>query len=163
MSQARSTFPPAARLHDQRDYSRVFNRQQKHGASHVVALLRPRAPGEAACGRLGVMVSTKVAARAVRRHQLKRWVRELFRRELAPGLAGWDLVILFRRDPPPDGHQQLDGEVREAIAKARAHAPGSGGGRRPRGGGEGGGGSGTAPARPGRPRPGPGSPPRPQR
>jgi ribonuclease P protein component len=137
-------FPPQARLHGDRDYSRVFQRQQKSAGPHVVALLRPRPPagGATARARMGVMVSTKVAAGAVRRHQLKRWARELFRLELQRGLAGWDLVLLLRRDPPADGHAAFDQEVREQVRRALARAPQPGAGRqggRERGGSAGGG------------------------
>ncbi len=60
-----SAFPPAARLHDDRDYGRVFQRQQKSAGPHLVALVRPRprVGEQPECARLGVMVSTKVAAR----------------------------------------------------------------------------------------------------
>jgi ribonuclease P protein component len=120
-------FPPAARLHDDRDYSRVFNRQQKAAGTHVVVLARqrphPQERGRVAEARLGVMVSTKTAPTAVRRHQLKRWVRELFRRELKPALAGWDVVVLFRRDPPKDGHAALDREITDLARKALSAQP----------------------------------------
>ncbi len=116
--------PPEARLHDQRDFSRVFQRQRKAAGKHVVvlAMRRPRKAGNRA--RLGVVVSTKVASRAVRRHQLKRWVRELFRLRLAGEVAGFDLVVLFRRDPPPDGHEALDREIIGLVPKALAAAAG---------------------------------------
>ena len=122
-----NTFPPSVRLHDDRDYSRVFNRQQKAAGQHVVVLVRPRArPGErerVVEGRVGVMVSTKTAPSAVRRHQLKRWVRELFRLGLKDVLVGHDAVVLFRRDPPVEGHRELDREITDLTRKALAAQP----------------------------------------
>jgi ribonuclease P protein component len=118
-------FRPHERLHDDRDYARVFHRQQKAAGRHTVVLVRQRPrPSERearAPGRLGIMVSTKVSPRAVRRHQLKRWVRELFRRELKLALIGHDVVVLFRRDPPEDGHRDLDRELTE-LARQALHA-----------------------------------------
>ncbi len=131
--------PPLHRLHDGRDFSRVFNRQQKCAGRHVVVLLRPR-EGRTSAGRLGIMVAAKTVKTAVRRHQLKRWVRELFRTQLQQTLAGMDLVVLFRADPPELGHRELDNEIRELALRAlatkaqaggRARSPGSRGGRPP--------------------------------
>jgi len=123
-----ATFPPSVRLHNDRDYSRVFNRQQKAAGPHLLLLLRPQhrtATGAVPVPRIGIMVSTKTASRAVRRHQLKRWVRELFRvtLKLQPQLQGWDIVVLFRRDPPADGHAQLTREILDLLPRALAAAP----------------------------------------
>ena len=113
-----ASFGPEHRLHDGRDYSRVFNRQQKAAGRHVVVLVRPRSPKESPEGRVGVMVAVKTASLAVRRHQLKRWVRELFRRELKVMAAGHDVVVLFRNDPPTDAHVVIDQEIRHLLPKA---------------------------------------------
>ena len=113
-----ASFGSEHRLHDGRDYSRVFNRQQKAAGRHVVVLVRPRSPKESPEGRVGVMVAVKTASLAVRRHQLKRWVRELFRRELKTVAAGHDVVVLFRNDPPADAHVVIDQEIRHLLPKA---------------------------------------------
>ena len=65
------------------------------GSSYLLlALARPAAP-QGAGARLGITVSKKVGKAAVR-NQVKRWVRESYRRmsELAP--AGTDLVVVAR-------------------------------------------------------------------
>lgn len=113
-----ASFGSEHRLHDGRDYSRVFNRQQKAAGRHVVVLVRPRSAKEAPEGRVGVMVAVKTASLAVRRHQLKRWVRELFRRELKNIAVGHDVVVLFRNDPPADAHLVIDQEIRHLLPKA---------------------------------------------
>jgi len=126
-------FPPESRLHNRRDYGRVFHRQQKAAGRDAVVLVAPRPRrGQGATGpRLGVMVSTKVAKRAVRRHQLKRWVRELFRREWRAELDDLDVVVLLRRDPDC-GHAVFDDELRRLLGKARASEARPGSGKRPR-------------------------------
>ncbi len=128
------SLPPFHRLHTQGDYTRVFNRQQKAAGRHVVVLLNPRSRRSGGRARLGVMIPNKAVKTAVRRHQLKRWVRELFRLRLKQALDGFDAVVLFRSDPPPDSHAQLDAEILALVPKALTAKPGpprGGGGRRP--------------------------------
>lgn len=115
---ADQSFPPGRRLHSNRDYGRVFHRQQKAAGRHAVVLVMPRHRKQPQESRLGIMISAKAVKTAVRRHQLKRWVRELFRTRLASVLAAHDCVILFRSDPPEDSHTRLDDEISGLVAKA---------------------------------------------
>jgi ribonuclease P protein component len=126
-------FPPEARFHHGRDFSRCFDRGQKGAGRCCVVQVRPRGrgPGNATpCARLGVMVPVKAARLAVRRHAIKRWARELFRVRLQERLAGWDMMILLRSDPPD--HAAFDAEVLALLDRAMAaKAEGRrGGGRR---------------------------------
>jgi len=129
-------FGPEHRLHSNRDYGRVFHRQQKAAGKHTVVLLtsRPRRSGAGTpqVGRLGVMIGAKAVKTAVRRHQLKRWMRELFRTRLKTILVGHDCVVLFRNNPPDDCHARLDDEVVGLVTKALVATaqPGQRGGRR---------------------------------
>jgi ribonuclease P protein component len=122
-------FPPEHRLHDGRDYSRVFNRQQKAAGRHVVVLLRPRENSTVAA-RLGIMIAAKTVNTAVRRHQLKRWVRELFRTTLQSTVPGHDVVVLFRSDPHALAHQELGAEISALAARALTLRPASSAGHR---------------------------------
>ena len=126
-----ASYPPAVRFHSNRDYGRVFHRQQKAAGRTVVLLVTPRSRRSGGAARLGVMISAKAVKTAVRRHQLKRWVRELFRLRLKTALAGFDAVVLFRSDPKID-HPALDAEILALIPKALAAqaTPGQRGGRR---------------------------------
>ncbi len=127
------SFGPEHRLHSNRDYGRVFHRQQKVAGRHTVVLLLPRARKGRQEGRIGIMIGTKVAKTAVRRHQLKRWVRELFRCRLKASLAGYDCIVLFRSDPPAECHARLDEELLGLVHKALTAPanPGQRGGRGP--------------------------------
>ena len=120
-----ASFGPEHRLHSNRDYGRAFNRQQKAAGRWLVLLLRPRIrPGEPpGAARLGVMVSAKTADTAVRRHQLKRWMREVFRLRLKTALAGHDAVVLFRCNPPAEARVDLERELMTLVPKALAAAP----------------------------------------
>jgi ribonuclease P protein component len=135
-------FPPAARLHTGRDYGRVFYQQQKAGGRWAVLLLAPRSRKGARRARLGIMVNAKTGRTAVRRHQLKRWVREWFRTAAQERLAGHDAVVLFRADPPEDAHAAVVEELERLLPKALAAQPQPGSGKGPRKGRGQGGGSG---------------------
>ena len=58
---------------------------------------------------------------SVRRHQVKRWARELFRLRLKERLAGWDLMLLLRSDPAD--HATFDAEVLSLVDRALAAKP----------------------------------------
>ncbi len=124
----------------------MFNRQQKAAGRCCVLLLRPRSAREGRAARLGVMVPAKAIKTAVRRHQIKRWVRELFRLKLKHVLAGHDAVVLLRSDPPEDGgHAAIDREICALAPKAlAAQAQPQGRGGRGRGPGRPGGGAGPS-------------------
>jgi ribonuclease P protein component len=120
------------RFHHGRDYGRVMHRQQKAAGKYAVVLVAPRRASQPT-PRIGIMVSTKTADSAVRRHQLKRWIRECFRTRLRERAAGFDVVVLMRRDPPAKAHAELDAEVTKLLDQAltAASAPRSrSGGRR---------------------------------
>jgi len=131
---------PHERFHHGGDFTRVFNRQQKAAGRWVVVLVAPRLArgGTPAPARIGVMVSTKVAKSAVRRHQLKRWVRELFRLRLKQSAPSGDIVVLLRADPPADAHADFAAEITRLHDQALRGTPLTGGRGPRRGGGRGG-------------------------
>ncbi len=111
-----ATLRPSERLHDDRDYSRAFKRPRKLNGKHLSVLLSPTGRDQPA--RLGVIVSTKVSKLAVRRHQLKRWARELFRLRLKDELRGHDVVVLFRAAPDTYTHAMMDEEIVALLARS---------------------------------------------
>lgn len=127
------SFPATARLHDRRDYGRVFHRQQKAAGRHAVLLVAPRPKRGPQRSRLGVMVSLKVDKRAVERHRIKRWVREHFRTAWQHRVHGHDLVVLMRRCPPAERHPEFDRELDRLLERAMRASPAPGTGRRSRG------------------------------
>jgi ribonuclease P protein component len=44
------------------------------------------------------LIVPKFQSTAVARNRLRRWIKELWRRELRKGLPGWDVVIRARRE-----------------------------------------------------------------
>ncbi len=111
-------YPCAHRLRRRSDFRRIFSHQNKAAGKHCVVLVSRHGQKFRGPGRLGIVVSTKIHKTSVRRHQLKRWVRELFRLEYKDLLNGMDLVVLFRRNPADDGHAALDEDIRGLIPRA---------------------------------------------
>lgn len=111
-------YPREHRLRRRSDFRRIFSHQNKAAGKFCVVLVSRHGKNFRGPARLGVVVSTKIHKTSVRRHQLKRWVRELFRLEFKKELDGMDLVVLFRRNPPADGHGVLDDEIRQLLPRA---------------------------------------------
>ena len=56
--------------------------------------------------RIGIIVSSRVARRAVARNRIKRIVRESFRLQQAR-LKGWDIVVIARPDVVKQTNREL--------------------------------------------------------
>lgn len=88
------------------------------GSSYLLlALARPGAP-QGAGARLGITVSKKVGKASVR-NQVKRWIRESYRRmsDLAP--PGTDLVVVARSSAPASGFLGTATELRGLLRRLR--------------------------------------------
>jgi ribonuclease P protein component len=70
--------------------------------------------------RIGIIVSKKVASRAVDRNRIKRLVRETFRQNQWR-LGSNDLVVLARRCPPRGGWDGARGELAALFALLARH------------------------------------------
>ena len=69
-------------------------------------------PGQMPLGRVGFVVP-KAGHGSVQRNLLKRWLKELCRRELLPRLTGHEIVIIARRE----SYAQRFTELRAIIAQ----------------------------------------------
>lgn len=100
----------ADRVQARRDFLRIQGQGQKVQTRHLIALWTPGR------GRLGITVSSKVG-NAVERNQVKRWLREIYRkhRELLP--PGIDLVLIGRSGAPRAGHERLRSEFAQAARR----------------------------------------------
>ncbi len=82
-----------------------------------MVVLRPNSQGHA---RLGLAISKKVLARAVARNQVKRIVRDSFRRHAAE-LPAYDIVVSLSRRKAWPGPQALRGELDRALNSTWQH------------------------------------------
>ena len=90
-------WPKSARLRRRREFLDVQGRGVKAQGQWLTALARPSRAGRL---RLGVTVSTKVGNSVVR-SQVKRWIREAFRKHRAVLPPAIDVVLIAR--PGADG------------------------------------------------------------
>jgi ribonuclease P protein component len=89
-----SKFSRSYRLVSKEDFNFVFTQPLKVTRKNLVALYRPNQQEHA---RLGVIISKRYAKRAVGRNQIRRFVRESFRKLQEP-LKGFDVIILMRSE-----------------------------------------------------------------
>lgn len=89
-------FPKSKRLLERHQFLRAKARGRKVHSSHLIALALPGVPGER---RLGITVSGKVG-NSVERNQVKRWLRDIFRKECGLLPAGTDLVLIAKKGAP---------------------------------------------------------------
>ncbi len=115
-------FPKACRILKRREFLRIQGQGQRfHGRRLIFQFM----PGWGAQSRLGITVSKKVGNSPVR-SQVKRWIRESFRRhpELRPqrGLGPvYDLVITAKRDVEDFSWAAIDGEIVHALQRYLAN------------------------------------------
>jgi ribonuclease P protein component len=86
------------------------------GSSYLLLALPRREPSGSARARLGITVSKKVG-KAVVRNQVKRWVRESYRRLSSLVPDGLDLVVVARPSAPRSSFQATTAELRGLIRR----------------------------------------------
>ncbi len=84
-------FPASSRILDSRDFDAVFKNNQYRVSTHEFLLLARR--NQLEHKRLGMVVSKRITSLAVNRNNLKRLIREVFRRT---EIISLDIVVLTR-------------------------------------------------------------------
>jgi ribonuclease P protein component len=113
-----AAFPPAARLLRREQFEAALATRPAVVRRHFSVFALANDSGGA---RLGIVVSRKVARRAVDRNHLKRLVRELFR-HARRGLGATDLVFLARRCPARSGWGAVRAELAAVFAELARRA-----------------------------------------
>jgi ribonuclease P protein component len=106
-------FPKCHRLLARKDFLRARARGRKVHTQHLIALWMPSAVGQR---RVGLTVSTKVG-NAVVRNQVKRWLREIYRRERERLPPRMDLVLIAKAGAMDAGYHALHAQFLEIARR----------------------------------------------
>jgi ribonuclease P protein component len=78
-------------------------------------------PNAAGRFRVGISISKKLAASAVKRNKLKRQLRDCIGRSLKDQTAGFDLVFVARKGLPGSSFERIWKAVETALRKSSLH------------------------------------------
>ncbi|MBW7901887.1 MAG: ribonuclease P protein component [Rhodocyclaceae bacterium] len=114
-----SGFPKRYRLTKTDEYSSVFGFRRALKSPHFLLHYRPRAAGEDASARLGIVVPKRLVKAAVRRNLIKRIGRERFRL-LRSRLPAQDLVLRLNAKLQPIDRKAVAEEIGGLLLKLQA-------------------------------------------
>jgi ribonuclease P protein component len=114
----RERLPRAARVRRRVEYLLIQNRGRRLVSPHLLLFVLPGVPGR---GRLGITVSKKVGG-AVLRNQVKRWIRDCYRRRRPEFPAGLDLVVVARPPAAHADHHVVCGELASLARRLKGTA-----------------------------------------
>lgn len=109
----RRSFSRRNRLVKASEFQRVFDQAYRSGSSGFTVLARTNAGDEP---RLGLVISTRCARKAVDRNRLKRVIRESFRHH-TKDLAGLDIVVIGKAPAIQQTNPQLRAKLEEHWKK----------------------------------------------
>src|SRR6266849_75004 len=116
-AEGRERFPKSARLRKRPQFLRLSRTGKKIHTSSFVVICENNDCGET---RLGITVSAKVG-NAVVRNQIKRFVREFFRRrrhELAQGL---DVLVIAKKSATGVSLTLVENQLGKSLENYRSH------------------------------------------
>jgi ribonuclease P protein component len=117
------TLPASHRLRHRSEFKTVQERGRRYAVGALVLLAMPTSLGHR---RLGVTVSSKVGNSVVR-SKIKRWFREIFRKQRSQLPASVDVVLIARGSAAASSLQQLSQDFEKAAAQARRGVQGRSG------------------------------------
>lgn len=117
------TLPPSHRLRHRSEFKTVQERGRRYAVGALVLLVMPNSLGHR---RLGVTVSSKVGNSVVR-SKIKRWFREIFRKQRALLPPEVDVVLIARGAAAESSLQGLTQDFEKAASLARRGAGGRSG------------------------------------
>lgn len=106
-------FPKEKRLLERHFFLRAKARGRKVQTEHLIALAVPAPAGQR---RLGITVSGKVG-NSVERNRVKRWLREIFRKDGERLPEGTDLVLIAKRGAPSQDHASFRAQFLEICSR----------------------------------------------
>lgn len=116
-----ASFPRTVRLRKRPEYQAIQQYGRRHPARDIIVLWQE---GRTAETRLGVTVSRRVAKQAARRNQIKRWIREAFRR--LPDRStrrSLDIVVIARSQAVRSTYADVQAQLTTFWTKVEAEPP----------------------------------------
>jgi ribonuclease P protein component len=107
-------LPREKRLTSERDFKRVY---QKGSFFSVSFFNLNYSPNRTPLSRIGIVVSKKVAAKAVDRNKIKRQFREATRLSYDIINGGYDIIISVKKDSLTAPFQEIKKEIEKAFSR----------------------------------------------
>lgn len=101
-SEDRYSFPPSRRIRKRKDLDLVFREGSLFSTPSITIRYRKN---NLPFPRLGMILSRKIG-KAVYRNRIKRWIREVFRKNQGE-IPGYDCVVLVSPHSPPSSYRDV--------------------------------------------------------
>ncbi|MDI9490906.1 MAG: ribonuclease P protein component [Saccharofermentanales bacterium] len=101
------------------EFDRVFRKGKYYNTKHLTLYVRPRNDDRI---MLGITVSRQVKG-SVRRNQVKRWLREVYRANEHVICTGYDLVLVGRFSAQETNYHKLLTSWNKLIRDAKIYCP----------------------------------------
>lgn len=111
-------LPKAYRLRQQKDFDTVF---QRGGTAQNEFLMVRFLRNQRSVSRFGLVLSAKVAKKAVDRNRLRRQINEIIRLNLEAILSGLDFVFVIKRPLLEKSYQELETVLVSLLEKKKLY------------------------------------------
>lgn len=106
---------PLERIRKQKDFSVLYRTGHRYRAGLFHLVYRPNRLGYS---RLGCVTSRKVG-NAVTRNKIRRWMRDVFRRNKALFVEPWDIIVIARPETAGLTGREFAAAFAAAVEKIR--------------------------------------------
>lgn len=106
------------RLSKQKDFEKIFRQGKEYRVDGLTIKSLAR---QQSFSRFGLVISTKVAKKAVARNRLRRQIRAILRAHLTDIKPGFDVVLIAKPSLLDLSYQELEETIVDLFKKAKLH------------------------------------------